>query len=415
MGEREGAERADELLLRFARAAHRAGFPSDDLERRSEELARALGLEVAISATPTLVELAIGTFPRQRTSTIRVTPQPVDLDLVGRLDDLAARVRSGSLDVTAALAELATLEPLRRPWPIVVGAYALAGLAVTPALGGGWREALAAALAGLLVGTVAILGRSRANAQALLAPVAAIVAALACALLAEVGVEVAFEIATLGALVAVLPGMTLTIGMRELATNHLQSGLANSALAVVQLVGLVFGVAVGTSIAAAWFGAPPLFTPESFGLDVRLASAAVAGIAFTITLNAQRRDAAWACSAAVLAIAADAAAAPLVGDKAAVFVAALAVGLAGNALAIFRRRSPLGFIVPGILMLVPGSLGFESATRLLADDTVAGVAAAFDTLVAALSIVYGLLVSAYVLPTARGPSRARPPEHDTTE
>jgi uncharacterized membrane protein YjjP (DUF1212 family) len=398
-------ERTDELLLRFTRAAHRAGFPSDDLERRVEELGDALGREVAVSATPTLVEIALGAFPRQRTSTLRVAPQPVDLDLVGRLDELAARVRSRSIDTETALEELDAVRPLRRPWPLVVGAYGLAGLAVTPALGGGWHEALAAAAAGVLVGAVSLLGRRGPNTQAILAPVAAIVAAVAGALLAWVGFELAVEIATLGALIAVLPGMTLTIGMRELATNHLQSGLANSAIAVVQLVGLVFGVAVGTSVAAAWFGVAPRVAPETFGLEVRLLAAAVAGVAFTVTLNAQRRDTVWACAATVLAIAADAAATPLVGDKAAVFVAALSVGLAGNALALLGHRSALVFVVPGILMLVPGSLGFESATRLLADDTVAGIAAAFDTLVAALSIVYGLLVSAFLLPDR---SRARP-------
>ena len=86
------------------------------------------------------------------------------------------------------------------------------------------------------------------------------------------------------------------------------------------------------------------------------------------------------------------------GDQAAVFVAALAVawpaGIAGHVL----RRSALVFIVPGVLMLVPGSAGFTSALQLLTDQTVSGIAAAFDTFVTAMSIAYGLMVSAAVLP-----------------
>ncbi len=58
----------------------------------------------------------------------------------------------------------------------------------------------------------------------------------------------------LAALVTFLPGMRLTIGMRELATEHLQSGVANTASALVQLFGLVFGVGIGRSIATSWFG-----------------------------------------------------------------------------------------------------------------------------------------------------------------
>jgi uncharacterized membrane protein YjjP (DUF1212 family) len=390
-----------ELLLRFARAAHRAGCPSDELERRVAELGDAVGREVAVFATPTLIEVALGSFPQQRTSAIRVAPERVDLDLIGRLDDLVDRVRQQRLTARDALAELTALQPLRRRWPIVVGAYALSGAAVTPALGGGWRECLAAALVGLAVGAVAVAGGHRENTRAIVGPFAAIVASLGCALLVEAGFAISVEVATLGALVALLPGMALTIGMRELATNHLQSGVANSAVAFVQLVGLVFGVAVGTSIAAAWFGLSPVAVPEAFGLQVKLGAALVAGVAFIVTLNGRGRDIPWACGATGLAILADAAMTPLIGNAAAVFAAALAVGLAGNVFALLRRRSALIVIVPGILMLVPGSLGYESAARLLAHDTLGGVTAAVDTLVTALSIVYGLVVSAAVLPSRR--------------
>jgi uncharacterized membrane protein YjjP (DUF1212 family) len=405
---RVGDAVADELVLRFARGAHRAGFPSDDLERRVEELGYAVGREVSLSATPTLIEVSIGSFPGQRTTAIRVSPQPVDLDLMGRLDDLVARVRLGWLTPEEALSELTAVQPLRRPWPVVIGAYALAGAAVTPALGGGWRESLAAAAVGLAVGGVALVGQRGEHTRAIVTPFAAIVASLGCALLAEAGFRIAVEIATLGALVALLPGMALTIGMRELATNHLQSGVANSAVAFVQLVGLVFGVAVGSSIAASWVGPPPPVIPHGFGLEIKVVAALLAGVAFTVTLNGQRRDTVWACAATVLAIVADAAMTPLVGDEAAVFAAALAVGLAGNVFALARHRSALVVIVPGILMLVPGSLGYESAARLLlSEDTIEGVTAAVDTLVTALSIVYGLIVSAALLPALRSVT-ARP-------
>ena len=119
----------DELLLRFARAAHRSGFPSDDLERRVEELGDSIGRPVWVLATPTLVEVAIGHFPHQRTSSIRVVPtEPIShLFLIGELDELAARVRHGQLAPEAALDELAALQPLHRSGLVVVGAYALAG------------------------------------------------------------------------------------------------------------------------------------------------------------------------------------------------------------------------------------------------------------------------------------------------
>ncbi len=127
-------------------------------------------------------------------------------------------------------------------------------------------------------------------------------------------------------------------------------------------------------------------------------SAVAAGLAFTLTLRAQFRDAWMMCAATTLALVANAGGAALVGAHAGTFVATLAVGLAGGLVGNRLRRSPLVFIVPGVLMLVPGSAGFDSILQLLDNQTVSGITAAFDTFVTATSIAYGLMVAAVILP-----------------
>jgi hypothetical protein len=58
------------------------------------------------------------------------------------VDELVQDVVDGRLDAERALAALADIceRPLERPWLLVLAAYALAGAALTPVLGGGWRE-----------------------------------------------------------------------------------------------------------------------------------------------------------------------------------------------------------------------------------------------------------------------------------
>jgi uncharacterized membrane protein YjjB (DUF3815 family) len=48
----------------------------------------------------------------------------------------------------------------------------------------------------------------------------------------------------------------------------------------------------------------------------------------------------------------------------------------------------LVFIVPGVLMLVPGSAGYNSVRKLVTDETINGITAGFDTFVTAISIAY---------------------------
>ena len=148
-------------------------------------------------------------------------------------------------------------------------------------------------------------------------------------MLAQLGLDATPDLVTLAALVTFLPGMTLTIGMRELATEHLQSGVANTASAR-QLLGLVFGVEIGRSIAVNWFGAVDQVAPSATFSGWQLLAAVAAGPAF----HAHAAGSVPGClrmrTATVLALVASELGAALFGDQAAAFVAALAIGVVGN-------------------------------------------------------------------------------------
>jgi uncharacterized membrane protein YjjB (DUF3815 family) len=131
---------------------------------------------------------------------------------------------------------------------------------------------------------------------------------------------------------------------------------------------------------------------------VRVVAAVAAGLAFTVTLRAQRSAAPVMCAATVLTVCVNAGGRALFGPAGGVFVASLGIGVLGGLLSAKLRRSPLVFIVPGVLILVPGSAGFDSLLKLLTGQTVSGIDAGFNTFVTAMSIAYGLMVSAVLLP-----------------
>ena len=97
-------------------------------------------------------------------------------------------------------------------------------------------------------------------------------------ILVWLGLDASADVITVAALVTLLPGMTLTIGMRELSTQHLQSGVANTASALVQLFGLAFGVAIGHSIATNWLGGTSGPAPTPASLGIQLAAAVLAAV-----------------------------------------------------------------------------------------------------------------------------------------
>jgi uncharacterized membrane protein YjjP (DUF1212 family) len=390
-----------EFLLRFAAVGHGAGYTTQELEERVLALAHSFGIRsVQVSVIPTLVEVSFGSLSRQRTHTLRVRPATLDLSTTSRLDDLFRAAVDTPLTPDVALVRLEEIRAGRTsyPYPAVIAAYALAAAALAPVLGGGWREIVAATVAGACVGGIAVVLHQTARTGPIVAPVAAIVASFCAAAAAHLGLGVSTAVVAPAALVSLLPGMTLAIGVRELATEHLQSGTANTASGLAQLLGLVFGVEIGRSIALTWFGPLREAAPHTTLTAPHILAAIVAGLAFTVSLNARARDAVLMCSATALALVADHVSSALVGETAGTVGAALAVGVFGTVTASLLRRSPLVLLVPGVLMLVPGSSSFNSALQLLTYQAGAGLAA-LDTFVTALSVAYGLMIATLVVPS----------------
>jgi uncharacterized membrane protein YjjB (DUF3815 family) len=83
------------------------------------------------------------------------------------------------------------------------------------------------------------------------------------------------------------------------------------------------------------------------------------------------------------------------------FVAAFTVALASSAFERWRRRPAPVVLVPGILLLVPGSIGYRSMTSLMSGNTVAGIDTAFTMILTAVSLVAGLLIAGVVAPEPR--------------
>jgi uncharacterized membrane protein YjjB (DUF3815 family) len=84
-----------------------------------------------------------------------------------------------------------------------------------------------------------------------------------------------------------------------------------------------------------------------------------------------------------------------------VFLASFILGLASNAFAVVKNKPVSVMLVPGIILLVPGSLGYKSITELVNNQTLSGIEAAFSMTITAIALVSGLVFSNIVLSSKR--------------
>jgi hypothetical protein len=108
-------------------------------------------------------------------------------------------------------------------------------------------------------------------------------------------------VATIAGLIVLIPGLTLTTAMSELATRHLASGTARLSGTFITFLGIAFGVALGNRIGAAAFGVPPSADPALLPAWASLVALVAAPLSFVVILRAEPSEAAWIVAAAASA------------------------------------------------------------------------------------------------------------------
>jgi uncharacterized membrane protein YjjB (DUF3815 family) len=208
-------------------------------------------------------------------------------------------------------------------------------------------------------------------------------------------------IATLAGLIVLLPGLTVTTAVRELATNNLISGTARLTGAALIFFEMGFGVALGSRIAKAIFPIAVNLTPQALPAWTLYLSLALAPLGFVVLLRARPRDIPVVVCSSLLSFGGARIGALLFGPHLGVCLGAVLVGAASNIYArSFNRPSALP-LVPGIILLVPGSVGYGSLAKFLERDVLSGIDTAFTMMLVAVALVTGLLVSNLVVPPRR--------------
>ncbi len=382
------------FLLTLGRALHQAGYATNQLEELLTVASRRLGVEGQFFTTPTSIFASFGQDEHQRTFMMRTEPRPPDLGRLVRVTEIAKSVLRGKLTPAEGRERLGSRQSSTTPAAAVVAGYGLASATAAAFLGGGWAEARIAALAGLVIGLLAVASTRWTGMARVFEPLAAFVCALGVAWLAGAVGTYSVPTATLAGLIVLIPGLTLTSAIGELATAHLAAGTARMASAFMTFIGIGFGVAMGYRVAAQ-AGHPvhavtPVPAPEWTIWPALLGAA----LAFAVLLRAERRDLPWIAAAGVLAFVSTRLGTSLLGPELGVFFGALAVSLASNGYNRITERPAAVTLVPGLLILVPGSIGFRSITALLESQVVSGIETAFSMMLTAVALVSGLLLAA---------------------
>lgn len=390
----------NELIVELARSLHTGGASADELEQRMEQAAEAIGTPAHFFSTPTSLFVTFANEPGS-TRLIRVMPAEVNLAKLSRLYVLYREINESNLDVQSAWEMLQEIEAANYDygdWLNVI-CFGVTGAGVAVFLGGDVTVMLASGIIGAIVGML-IRGCERARLPGHLGIVAAaFVATILANVVQQWFPDGSVELTLLASLIVLVPGLQITVSVKELATQNLASGTARMAGAMTTFLTMIFGVVMGYGFSE-WFFRPP--TPveaEPLGMGWAVAVLIPLAISFGVLFRARKRDAAWILAAIVIAFGTARMAGIYLSPIAAAFSTALVVGVVSNLFGRFCNRPAAIMQMPGLLMLVPGSMGFSGFSAIiLHNDMPSGLKIVFTMALVAVSLVAGLLIANVICP-----------------
>ena len=400
------------FIIEMARRLHACGTSTPRLEGAVLVLSRRLGVHTEIWCNPTGIILSFSSPQKsdgaEITRVLRLAPGDVNLKALAMVDRIAEQVMAGRIDIDAGLRALTVLDrpPTREKLALTVLAFGLASGSVAALLRSSWADVLASAVIGLAIGLLSIASAKRPRLHEASDAIAAMLATFSAIAVATFVAPLSLQTVVIASLIVLMPGLMLTTAVAELSSQNWASGTARFAGATVTLVKLSFGTIVAHQIAQVLGWQPQLVGAPNLPVWAEWAGLLVGSAAFAVLFGAARRDVLIVMAGAWIGYGITRLGGQIPGlstDTFAggVFLASLGVAVVSNAFGrIFNRPGAL-LRVSGIILLVPGSVGFRSLSSVLEHDVVLGFATAVAVLTALASLVAGLLFGNLLVPPRR--------------
>lgn len=397
------------FIVELARRLHEYGTSAPRLEDVINLVAARLGLVCNVLSTPTSIVVSFRDASDEDeltefTQVIRMPPGDVNLKRLCQVDEIADRVVAGELDLLAGrrlLREVGTRRP-SLPYRIAYAvSFGLSAGAIAVILHTGWAGVATASAIGVLIGLLALATTNWPNIAAASDAIGALAATFFATLVAVYVTPIEVRSVVIASLIVLLPGMTLTTAVRELSSQHLISGTARMMGAVATLLKLAFGTVAAMQLCRL-FGLEPLPMPvQQVPVWTEWAAVVVAGCSFAVLFRSALRHYPVVIGAVVLSYLCTQIGGEQISPAFGVFLGALVIGAIANLYARLAHRPGALIREPGIILLVPGSVGFRTLNFVFERDVILGIDTAITLVTLLLAIVAGLLFGDLLVPPRR--------------
>ena len=405
--DRENYRQRRNFIIELGKALHKFGTPAFRLEAHLRNVCQSLGLDGYFMVSPTLLTMVLWDPADQEKHNyhIRVKPGELDLGALALTDQLVDEVTNENLNVEDGLASLEEIHARPAPYGYKsnLAAFGTTSGAFAMLVGGSWWDAAVSFVAGLIVFFFLCWVENNSERRGeVLEPMAAVIGSLFASVVAYFVPGVNVPLVVLSGIIVFIPGLSITIALKDLAARHLLSGTTRLMDSLMCLCKLYFGSVLGSSIVNIFLPRqhvdflPPVPT-WTLWLAVPLLS-----LTLIVVFKNRIRDIPWGILSAVVAYVGSVLGAMYLGDNVGPFVGALMVGIYSNMYSRIANTPSTVVLLLGVVLLVPGSKAYIGLNQVVTGDAFMNLpAVGTQTFMIFMSILAGLIFANMVFPSRK--------------
>ncbi|GDY24908.1 threonine/serine ThrE exporter family protein [Agarivorans sp. Toyoura001] len=392
-----------DFIIKLGKALHKYGTPAFRMESHLRNVAETMGLDGYFLVTPTSLTFVLWApdDTQEYNYVMRVKPGEIDLGMLARTNQLVEKVTAQEVSLSEAISQLNTLAnqaPMHTPWTMLL-AFAITGGAFAMLMAATWNTIIWSSLLSGISFYLAHRAEHSRGVHEALEPVAALLCAFMAVAISQIVPDINIPILILSSIIIFVPGLSLTLGLSELAARELIAGTARVMDGVMVLFKLYFGAVLGMAFGALIWGQVDLHVIEVSTWWIKWLGVFLLSLGLSVVFKVRPKDIPWGILSGIIAYSAAFVGSAYLGEALGPFIGAFVVGVYANLFAKFTKSPASVVLLQGIVLLVPGSKAYISLNSMVLGESMVSIPnIGSQTFLIFMSIVAGILFANVAVP-----------------
>ena len=348
------------FIVELGKALHIFGVPSYKSQIYLTEIAAKKGIKASFMDTPTWINYVFYEEDEHSYNHVECVP-PGELNLGGlsKVIEITKHVLSNELSFAEAKIEIENLRNHNFGYPKIVEllSFMLSAGSFSIILDTNWTSAIVASFIGALVYGITVLSSRSSYIKSTLESLVALTATLVTGLLSTIIPDIYISMTILASIIIFIPGLSITTALEEITSRSLVSGTAKLFDALVSLFKQFFGVVLGLAILPLFTTLQPSPVVDNIPTWVNLIAIPILSLSLMPVFKVRPKDivlgviTGFICFMSTTLF-------DFTGILVSIFIGTITAVAISKLFTHLTKTPRLVYLIPGIIMLVPGSKAF---------------------------------------------------------